>query len=566
VKKLREIIFILFIFFCFFLYFKYNESLKSFFFIQFQKFIPDKINTKKIIFINDEFSLNDYNNLFAVISKADNSIAVILPQLFNIKIGDYVESLTSDEIKKTQDEYKEFIFKLAETPNIILTGFLDNLKMKTEPGVEPCVFKYFKTSDIKLNLKKFNYIKVNSQKIWQSVSDIGFYQNFEYYPYKIPLLYNFNDCVITNIAVEAIRKYYGLNKKSINYSDNVLKIGTIVKAPVSKSGEIIIYQNNEKNKIYNLNEFLNLPANVINDKIIIVKSKNISEQTMISLAMLISSMLQNIYVNYSSVLNYFIAFILFILFVMFYKLLKFSYGFAFMILMEIFIIISTFLLLNNHIYIDFVLFSLVNFIVFFSVYYFKIFNLAIEYNARADVLKDYIYEKSLNHIISKNIDIKTMNTWFQTFVVYINFSNEVVENISLIKNYFDKIKNMIYNTSKEFFIKIINEKDIVVIFLSEIEIKKIVNLLFEIREQFQDNKYNIILNSTEVYIYFQNRQLIIADKNINIRINAESIEKKRYIIVPEKDIQKYIDYIRFQKNINIGGILYYNAIGTREEA
>jgi hypothetical protein len=91
-------------------------------------------------------------------------------------------------------------------------------------------------------------------------------------------------------------------------------------------------------------------------------------------------------------------------------------------------------------------------------------------------------------------------------------------------------------------------------------------LLFEIREQFQDNKYNIILNSTEVYIYFQNRQLIITDKNINIRINAESIEKKRYIIVPEKDIQKYIDYIRFQKNINIGGILYYNAIGTREEA
>lgn len=564
-RKLRDIFFLFLILICVFLYFKYNEALKSFFFTQFQKFIPDKINTQKILFINDEFSLGDYNNLFSVISKSENSVAVILPQLFNIKIGDYVESLTSEEIKKTQEEYKQFIFKLAETPNIILAGFIDYININAGATADPCVFKYFKTEDVKLNLKKFNYIKVKSQKIWQSAPAIGFYQNFEYYPYKIPLLYNFNNCIIVNAAVETIRKYYRLNKKSINYSNNMLKIGTIVNAPVSKTGDLIIYQNNEKNKIYNLNEFLNLPANEINDKIIIIKSRNISEHTMISLGMLIASLMQNIYIYYSSALNYAIGFILFAIFLIFYRLLKIHYGIILMALIEFCIIISTFLLLNRNIYLDFVLFSMVNLITFLSIYYFKIYNSVIEYNLRAEVLRDYINEHSMKHILHNNIDIKTMNTWLQTFVVYFSFSSEAAENINEVKKYFDKIKNMIYNVTKEFFVKVINEKDIAVIFADEIEVKKLIQLLFEIREQIWENKYNIIVNWTEVYTYLYGKQMIFMDRNMNIRMNAENIDKKRLILVPEKDIQKYIDYIKFQKNTNVGGILYFNAVGLREE-
>jgi len=566
VRKLREIFFLLLICACVFAYMKYNETLKSFFFIQFQKFIPDKINTKKILYVNDEFSLGDYNNLFAVISKAENSIAVILPQLFNIKIGDYVESLTSEEIKKTQEEYKEFIFKLAETPNIILVGLIDYVKANTGKAADPCVFKYFKKQDIKLKLKKFNYIRVNSPKIWLSAPDIGFYQNFEFYPYKIPLLYDFNNCVIINVAVEAIRKYYRLNKKSINYSDNMLKIGTIVNARISKTCDMIIYQNHEKNRIYNLNEFVNLPANEINDKIIIIKSKNISEHTMVSLGMLISSLMQNKYIYYSSATNYIIGFILFTMFLIFYRLLKIYYGIILMALIEFCIIISVFLLLNRNIYLDFVLFSMANLITFFFVYYFRIYNSVIEYNSRAGVLKDYINEYALRHILNNNIDIKIMNTWHQTFVIYFIFSKETAENTNDMKKYFDKIKNMIYNITKEFFIKLINEKDIAVFFADEIEVKKLIQILFEIREQIQENKYNIVLNRTEVYTYLYGKQMIFMDRNMDVRTNAENIDKKRFVLVPEKDIQKYIDYIKFHKNVNVGGILYFNAVGLREEA
>ncbi|MCX8093083.1 MAG: hypothetical protein N3E50_02805 [Candidatus Goldbacteria bacterium] len=564
-KKLREIFFLIIIFVFCFLYFKYNEAIKSFFFIQFQRFLPDKINTQKILLVNDEFSLGDYNNLFSIISKSENSVAVILPQLFNIKIGDYVESLTSEEMKKTQEEYKEFIFKLAETPNIILAGFIDNLNTNTKLNIDPCVFKYFKAEDLKLNLKKFNYIKVNNQKIWLTAPDIGFYQNFEYYPYKISILYNFNNCVIINIAIEAIRKYYKLNKKSISYSNNMLKIGTIVNVPVSKSGEIIIYRNNEKIKIYNLNEFLKLSADEINDKIIIIKSKNINENTMVSLSMLIASLMQNIYIYYSSILNYIMGFILFVIFLFFYRLLKIHYGITLMIIIEICIIVSTFLLLNRNIYLDFVLFSLVNFITFFSVYYFKIYNTVVEFNMRAGVIRDYVNEHSLKHILHKNIDIKITNTWFPTFVVYIIFSKEIAENINEIKKDFDKIKDILYNFKKEFFIKLINEKDIAIIFADEIDIKALIRFLFEIRGLITENKYNIVLNRTEVYTYLYGKQLVFVDKNIEIRINAENIEKKRYILVPEKDIQQYINYIKFQKNINVGGILYFNAVGLREE-
>ncbi len=567
-RKLREVFFLFLVFACVFLYFKYNETLKSFFFSQFQKFLPDKINAKKILYIDDEFSLGDYNNLFSIISKAENSVAVILPQLFNIKIGDYVESLTFEEIKKTQEEYKEFIFKLAETPNIILVGLMDYVKTDTRVTVDPCVFKYFKKQDIKLKLKKVNYIKVNNARIWLSAPDIGFYQNFEFYPYKIPLLYDFNNCIIVNAAVEAIRKYYRLNKKSINFSENKLKIGTIVSVPISKTGDLIVYQSHEKIKIYNLNEFIKLPPEEINDKIIIIKSRNISEYTMISMGMLISSLLQNQYIYYSSIMNYITGFVLFTVFLIFYRLLKIYYGIILMALIEFCIIIFTFLLLNRNIYVDFVLFSLVNLITFFFVYYFKVYNSIIEYNSRAGVLKGVINEHSLKQMLHNNRDIKAMNTWHQTFVIYIIFSNEVVENINDLKKYFDKINDMVYNINKEFFIKLINEKDIIIIFAGEVEIKKLIKLLFEIREQIQENIYNIILSFTEIYAYLHlhGNRLIFADRNINVRINAENIEKKRYILVPEKDIQKYIDYIKFHKNVNTGGILYFNAVGLREEA
>ncbi|HPD18525.1 MAG TPA: hypothetical protein PLF61_02550, partial [Candidatus Goldiibacteriota bacterium] len=136
----------------------------------------------------------------------------------------------------------------------------------------------------------------------------------------------------------------------------------------------------------------------------------------------------------------------------------------------------------------------------------------------------------------------------------------------VLKKHFDKIKNIVYNITKDFFIKLINEKDVIVVFAGEIETKKLIHSLFDIREQIQENVYNVILNRTEIYIYQIDRQMIFADKNVNVRINAENIEKARYILVPEKDIQKYIDYIEFHKNINSGGILYFNAIGIREEA
>lgn len=565
-EKIKIYIFLLLVFIFVFIYLKYNETLKSRFFLQLQKFLPNKINTKRILYVNDEFSLSDYSNLFSIISKLENSVAVILPQLFNIKIGDYVESFTFEEINKIQEEYKRFIFQLAETSNVILTGFIDYTDINTGAIVDPCVFKYFKTEDIKLKLKKFNYIKVNISKIWQSAPAIGFYQNFEYYPYKIPLLYNFNNCVIINAAVETIRKYYRLNKKSINFSNNMLKIGTIVNAPVSKTGDLIIYQNNEKNKIYNLNEFLNLPANEINNKIIIIKNRNISEHTMISLGMLIASLMQNVYIYYSAILNYIIGFILFVIFLIFYRLLRIKYGIILMVLLEFCIIIFTFLLLTKTIYLDFVLFTMVNLITFLTVYYFKIYNSVIEYNARAEVLRDYIHEHSMKHILHNNIDIKIINTWLETFVVYFSFSNEAAENINEVKKYFEKIKNMIYNTTKEFFVKVINEKDIAVIFVDEIKVKKLIQMLFEIRELIWENKYNIIINWTKVYTYLYGKQMIFIDKNMNIRTNAENIDKKRLILVPEKDIQKYIDYIKFQKNTNVGEILYFNAVGLREEA
>ncbi len=564
-RKRQLAAYILIIIAAVFLYFRYNDTLKSYFFIKFQKTIPPKVSTERILFISDEFTIGDYIRLLDRIAKAGNSVALLLPQVFNIKLGDYLENISPGDIKKIQDQYKEFSIKLAETKNVIPVVFLDRVKNPANT-VDACVFKYFNAKDIKLNLVARNYIRVKSTRLWSASPDIAFYEDYDYYPYKVPVLYKFGDCVLSGAAAEGIRKYYRLNRSAVKYGRENVIIGSVVRTPLLSSGEIIMHQLKDEPKFYSLAEALAMPDGKINDKIIIIKSRNISVHTMVSLGVMIASMMSGVYVSYPIAVNYIAAILLLGLLYGAYRFLRPAFGILIVVLVEAAVIITTYLLIDKNVYINFVLLTAVNILSFTIIYFYRISTAVLDMAERAGAVKRFMHPSAIRRFILKNRDIKARNAWMRAFVAYITFDRDFAENPEAVKKAFDKIRQIIYNNEKEFFIKLWSSRDIEVVFLNEAAaVKNIISALFAVREGLKEHKFNIILSDTEAYIYDFERDLVVIDKNYGLKAACDNLEMKRNIIVPERDIQKYINLIKFQRIAESGGFVLFNITGGREE-
>jgi hypothetical protein len=499
-------------------------------------------------------------------SKLDNSVALLLPQVFNIKIGDYLEDISPEEIKKIQDEYRDFSIKLAESRNIIPVVFLYNGRSPENP-VDACAFKYFTPPEIKQKPASRNTLRVKSERMWKTVQNVAFYEDYSYYPYKMPLLYRYNDCVLVSAAVEGIRKYYSLNRSAVKYDAGSILVGNVVRAPMLDSAEIIVHQMKEDPKTYSLNDALSLPDGALNDKIIIVRSLNNSEHAMVSLGVAVSSLMQGVYVSYPKIVNYAASAILFMLLFAAYRFLKLRYGALIALLAEVSIVVTTYLLLDKNIYINFVLLSTVNLLLFALLYFYRGSTAVIEMTERAGKVRPFMHPQGVRKFIMKNRDLKTKNTWLKATAVYFIFDGAFSEDAGRVKITFEKIRQMLYNKEKEFFIRLQNGRSIEAVFTAEAaQMKKILEALLEIREEFSGINFNIILNDTEVYIYEFERELVVTDRNFELKIACEKLEKKRYIIVPERNIQKYINLAKFQKISEAAGEALFNISGSRGEA
>lgn len=565
VRKRQLAVYILVVAAAIYAYITFNDSLKSYFFMEFQKTIPSRIKTDRILFISDEFTLDDYCRLFDRIGRAQNSVALLLPQVFNIKIGDYLENISPEDIKKIQDQYKAFSIKLAETKNIIPVAFLDNVS-KPEPAVDVCVFKYFDAKDVKLGLNRYNYVRVKSKRIWMTAPDIAFYEDYDYYPYRVPLLYGYGDCVLVSAAVEGIRKYYSLNRDYVKYDRQNLIIGNIISSPLLDSGGIIVHQLKETPKTYTLNEVLALPDDRINDKIIIVRSLNNSVNTMVSLGVTIASIMQGVYVSYPRDINHIIAAVLLVLVFGAYRFLKPGYGVLTAALTEAAVIITAYLLLDRNIYINFVLFTAVNALTFVVVYFYRISTSLMEKQERAGAVRRFMHPAAVSGFISRNMDIKAKNNWMKTYAVYLLFSQEFSEEPETVKKTFEKVRQILYNNEREFFIRLQSGREIAVVFTGPgAAVKNILAALFEIREGLNGLKFNMVLSNTEVYVYGFDGDMLFADRNYELKMACDRIDKKRFILVPERDVQGYINLTKFQKVTESSGMVLFNIVGGREE-
>jgi hypothetical protein len=417
-----------------------------------------------------------------------------------------------------------------------------------------------------LKLVEYDTVKVMSNRAWYMMSGAGFYEEYYYLPFTIPAVMKFGESVLVSASVEAVRKYYKFTHNRVSYADGRLKIGDVIDFPLLKNGDIIIHRLKAKPKVFDLTGFINADNRVLNDKIIIVKNRDISQSTMFSLGIMTASIMKGRYIKYDPFMNYAGAFIILLGLIAAYRSYRLALGLLIFAGTEgVFFLISV-LFMSNSIYLDFALLSALNLLVFIIIYYYRIAVLFIDREARLRVLSQFMHPKTVKNFILRNKDIRLKNNWFKTFVIYVDFEENGEPDAAGIKKTFEKINELLYNRHKDYIIKGHNNCDMAVVILDETpDARRVIGTALEIRDKFSDMKFNVILSSTEVYIFENKNELGILDKNYAVRRASESLEKKKYIVIPEIDVQQYINLIKFQKIAVTGGVVLFNITGYREE-
>lgn len=564
-RKYSHFIFVVVIALCVGVYFRYSEAAKAFVFNQVQKHSAAEVPMQNIIFLNDDFSVANYSTFITRMKTLDNSVALFLPQLYDMKIEGYIDSFDINEIKKIKDDYRNLTLSLAETKNIIPVAFIQRgLKQLIQNDMS--AYSYFDSKNIKLKLIEYVSAKEIAKKAWYMMSGVSFYEEYVCQPFTIPVIMKFHNSVLVSASVEAIRRYYKFTRDRVTYTDGMIKIGDVIDFPLLKNGDIIIHRLKAMPKIYTLNEFINADNYSMNDKIIIVKNKEISQDTMYSLGIMTASIMKGKYIGYNTFVNYLGIFIILILLIAAYRSFRFWFGLLVLIVSEsIFFVISV-LFMSNNSYLDLTLMSALNLLSFAAIYYFRISNLFIDRHARLKVISRFMHPNSVKPFVLKNKDIQIKNNWFKTFIMYINFEEEDKPNAIELKQTFGKVRDLIYTKHKDFLIKGHNNRDILIVILEDSnEARSVIKTALEIRAELSKLKFNLVLHNTEAYIFENGNELGIFDKNYSLLHASEILDKKKYIVIPEIDVKKYINIIKFQKITGTGATVLFNVTGLRED-
>lgn len=545
-------------------YLLFSEEIKSYTFSMLQKFSPSDLSMEKITFVEDDFTLEDYLTTLDKIKTIENCAVLFLPQVFNTRTGDYLENIDPDDIRKMKEDYRNFTLKLDDDQDVIPVVFLGRA-LKPAPSVDISAFSYYKDSPEMKYLDEYNFTRAASKKIWYAIPDAGFYEDYGYYPYRIPAVFKYNGNIFVSAAVEGIRRYYRFPRTRVKFEDGRLKIGDIIDMPLLKDGEIIIRRLKDEPKIYSLKEFLAAPRGTFNDRIIIVKSMSGTRSCMVSLGAAVACIMQGKYVKYSPLMNYSCALILCLLLFVLYRQLKFLSGTAVFLSSSVLMFFASAWLLSMDIYADTPVFIALNLLAFMPVNYFRQAIRSYDMQKRTVVFSRYMHPEAVKKFVRRNSDIKIKDTWLKAYVMYIVFDVDDTPDAGKFKINFEKMREIIYNKCSEFIIKNHDNSDIAVIIPDEaVGPGTVIEAALDLREKLTDLRFNIVLNYSEVYIFEVNGALWVLDKKYSAKEAASSVEKKRNIIISEGDIQKYINIIKFQKLPAASGAVLFNVAGLRE--
>jgi len=564
VKRLNVIFGIILVLFIF-AYFRYSDGINRGFYFKYKEFIPEKLSFEKIVFIEDNFSLGDYSALFEAISGAEGSVALLMPQVFNIRVGDYLENIEPADIKKTQEEYREFSIKLAEARNILPVVFLSGESMNNN-DIDLSSSAYFKSKETGLKLPVYSHARVKSRRLWMSVPDKGFYPDYSSYPREVPLFMDYKGSALANAAVEALRRYYKLPKSSVKITERRVEIGNIIKQQMLPGGTVMLYPVKSAPVIYTMKDMPPSGSPELRDKIIIISSTNVPRDAMLSMGACLFGIMESAFLKHNRAANYLAALLCCLLFLVFYLRLKPLYGAVLFVLSLVSALIICALLFSAGIYTEFAVIMAALTAPFTGVYYYRLAFMAAENKRRREALLRIVHPDEVGRYMKNSLDIKMKNTWIKAVAAYFIFEPGFAGNPENLKIVFETIRDIVYNKTKDFIITLSGTEEIAVILLTEKETRRFFEALIEIRENSGVGPFNVVLSSSEIYMHDFNGAVVFGDRNHGLAAECALMDKKRYIIVPEKDIQKYMGIIKFQKITGAGKTNLYNTAGIREDA
>ncbi|MFP4465597.1 MAG: hypothetical protein ACLFP1_00935 [Candidatus Goldiibacteriota bacterium] len=535
--------------------------LRTFSYKMLQKGVDFEISDR-IIFVSDVFFLNDYNHILDKIRKTENSTALLLPQIFNIRIGDYIENVNIKDLEKIKHEYRIFTEKFADTKNLIPVVFVSKAPAKKMDAVTDRL-AYFKNSRIDPAPEEFNYLEIKSRRLWMSARNIGFYKDYDEYPRRMPMLLRNGDNVYVNACIEAVRKYYKLTKSSLGIEGNRLLIGDVISVPLARRGEIMLPEVDKHPAIYGLNEFLELPDHMLRDSIIILRSANNSTGSMLSLGAAVSAVMQGRTIRYEPFFDYAGAAVWALFLWVLFSRMRVRAGIAVLAAAQTAVFAAAFWMMRSNYFMDTVILTGVNGFVFFTVYYYMTAKKIMEIKRRRGIIYPYVHPDGIKEFIRNNKDIRNLNSGARRYIFYIDFDAGELPNSALYNKTFEKIRSIIYNKTNDFFIRTPGTYGIEAVIIDEkMDVRALMDMLLEIRKETGDVLYNIFLNKADVYIYSTRGRMFFEDEKYRLKKMSESVEKKRYILIDESGIQEYVKTARYQK---VSG-QFFNVAGLREES
>ncbi len=547
------------------LYLISGPGISGFFYDTYEKFLPPKKHSEKILIVSAPGGLSDYKTFLKKTASLERSVALFTPHIFDRNIGDFLEGSSGEDIERLRADYREFSILFAESQNVIPVVSLKK-GPKSKADTDPSAYSYFKASKTPFKMEEHGGAAVKNTRLWMTAPNMGFFPNYESVPYRVPFFFNSSGEALVAAQVEAVRRYYGLTKSKIDTVNRLLSVGSGIRIALLHDGQAIIRRPAARAPEIQLKEFADAAAAKYEDKIIIFREAKQGRGQADALAAAVSTVLSGETTGGGEALNFVVSVILALLLLQLYRNIKIVLGSAVFLVSSAAAAAAGYAILMNGYFFDATAFIFMNAASCFGVYYLKLSAEALEKRRRVKLFAGVMHPKSLKNFIASKKDIRLRNVWLNTAAVYFDFESGSLDSPAAVKKAFDKISAIIYNNVKDFIIKLHGSNAVAAVVLQDnFRPKDLFKALFEIREELKDFNFNITVSAGRVYIFEFTGTVNFMDPDCELSARFGVQQKKRHIIVAEKDIQKFINIIKFQKISGAGAAALFNVAGFREE-
>lgn len=532
----------------------------------YEKFAPAENHSEKVVVVTSGGGLREYTVFLEKTKKISRTVVLFMPHIFDRGIGDFLQGSAAEDIENLRSDYRAFTIVFAESQNLIPVVSVKRLSGLIKGEADLSAYSYFKASAASFDMPVYGGVRIKNTRLWMTAPNVGFFPEYQGVPHRVPFLIRNRADVLAAAHVEAVRKFYGLTKSKIDTLNRMLSIGSGIQIPLLQNAEAVIRRPARAAPEIKFAEFIGAPEARFEDKIIIFRDASQPRVLSESLAAAVSAVLSGRTLGYNEVLNFAAAFILALLLFSAYRNVKPGIGSAVFLLSVAAVAGAGVLLLSKDYFLDITPLIFLNTAVFTGYYFLKISADALEKRRRTKVFASAMHPKAVKNFINAKKDIRLRNAWLNTAAVYFDFENGTFENPAALKKVFDKISVFIYNNVKEFIIELHGNNTIAVVPLQDsLQPAPLFKALFEIRDELKDAAFNIMVNAGKIYIFEFAGSVSFMDSEYQNKQSADRLLKKKNIIVAEKDIQKFINVIKFQKISGADKAVLFNVAGFREE-